>query len=100
LGSVTVTLTDDLIVEAYDERAVMVAAPAFLAVTTPLELTVATVLLLEDHLSVFTAVDGATDAVTLEVLPLLRAMVVELNVILVGLFGSTLAAYTVIVGTN
>ena len=79
----------------------MVAAPAFLAVTTPLELTVATFLLLEDHLSVFTAVDGAIDAVTLDVLPLSRARVAELNVILVGRLGSTLtAAYATYAGTT
>jgi len=79
----------------------MVAAPAFLAVMTPFELTVATFLLLVVHLSVFTAVDGAIDAVILDVLPLSSAKAVELNAMLVGLLGSTLtAAYATYAGTT
>ena len=79
----------------------MVAAPAFLAVMTPFELTVATFLLLEDHLSVFTAVDGATEAVTRDVLPLSSAKAVELSAMLVGRLGSTLtAAYATYAGTT
>jgi hypothetical protein len=98
---VTVTLTDDLTDEAYDDRAVIVAVPALLAVTRPLELTVATDLLLEDHLSAFTAVDGAIDAAIREVFPLSSATVVELNVMFVGLFGSTLtAAYAAYAGIS
>jgi hypothetical protein len=64
IGSVTVTFTDALTDETCAERAVIVAVPCFLAVITPLELTEATALLLDDHFTVLFAEAGATDAVT------------------------------------
>jgi hypothetical protein len=50
--------------------AVIVAVPSFLAVTTPLAEIVATVALLELHLTVCAAVEGSTVAAKLNVCPM------------------------------